>query len=218
MLRNAAIVGLIVASVLLSGCTTLLKQGYYAAVGAQGKFYELQIVDPQVLQDYRAIKVEPFTNDLGTHVPQAVIREVNQNTPAAIQDEHLFYPEGKTLRVTGTIIHYTGKSGMTGAIGSVIGGSEDSVCRVQLLDDVSGQMVGEAICWASVKSAIRRGSGEHGIGVGKAVAKWVERRLPEGVAKARKEELDPKSKTNKQKAKAAEKDEDEDKDEDDDND
>ncbi|MHC4610751.1 MAG: hypothetical protein ACYS7M_10445, partial [Planctomycetota bacterium] len=155
MLRNAALVVLIAAAVALPGCTTLLKQSYYTAVGAQGKFYEVEPVDPQVMQTYRAIELEPFTNDLGGRVPQEVVREINANTPKAIVEEYLFYPDGKALRVTGTIIHYTGKSGMSGAIGSVISGAQDSVCRVQLLDDASGQMVGEAICWGSVKSALR---------------------------------------------------------------
>ncbi|MHC4067451.1 MAG: hypothetical protein ACYSUI_23515, partial [Planctomycetota bacterium] len=100
MLRNAALMVLIAAAVALSGCTTLLKQSYYTAVGAQGEFYEVQQVDPQVMQTYRAIEFEPFTNDLGGHVPQEVVREINANTPKAIAEEYLFYPDGKALRVT----------------------------------------------------------------------------------------------------------------------
>ena len=191
MFRNAALLTLIAGIGPLCGCSTILKQTYHTAVGAQGKFYELEKVDPAVLETYRAVKVEPFTNALAAHIPPEVVGTINANMPRVIAEEGLFYPDGKLLRVTGSIIHYTGKSGLTGAVGSTIGGSQDSVCRVQLLDDASGKLIGEAICWGSVKSALRRGAEEQGIGVGKAVAKWVSRRLPEGVAEQRRQELAP---------------------------
>jgi hypothetical protein len=174
----------------LAGCAgTAVKQGLYAVMGAQGEFYELEVVDPMKLATYRAVRVEPFGNDLGERVPSEVVTEVNRQTPKTIAKASLFYPAGKTLRVTGRIIHYTGRSGLEGSVMSVIGGSEDCVCRVQLLDDQTGARVGEAVCWGVVKSAIRRGSEELGIGVGKGVAKWLRKRLPEVEIERRQAEL-----------------------------
>jgi len=174
----------------LSGCTTAAKQAFYTAVGAQGKFYELKAVDPNLLASYRSIRVDPFTNELGQRVPRAVVTEVNDQTPKAIADSALFYPEGKPLRVRGTIIHYTGRSGLKGSAMSVIGSSEECVCRVQLLDGDSDDLIGEAVCWGAVKSAVRRGSGELGIGVGKGVAKWIRKRLPEEEKERRRADLE----------------------------
>ena len=173
----------------LSGCGTLVKQGVHTVLGAQGKFYEIEVVDPAVLATYQSIQIEPFSNELGRRVPAEVVREVNENTPQTVDAAHLFYPNGKRLRVKGRIVHFTGRSGLVGAVGSVISGAEDCVCRVELLDDASGERIGEAVCWAVVKSALRRGADEFGEGVGKGVASWLERRLPEDVVKARREEL-----------------------------
>jgi hypothetical protein len=173
-----------------TGCKTAIKQAYYTAVGAQGKFYEVRTVDPDVLATYQCVRVDPFTNELGERVPPEVIAEVNDHTPKTIAKSGLFYPEGKTLLVEGKIIHFTGKSGLMGSVGSVIGGAEECVCRVRLLDGESRELVGEAVCWGVVKSAVRRGAGELGIGVGKGVSKWISRRLPEEVKEARKRGLE----------------------------
>ncbi len=175
----------------LGGCTTALKQAYYTAVGAQGKFYELKLVEPSVLATYRSIRVEPFTNELGERVPPEVIAEVNDHTPEAIAQSALFYPEGKLLVVKGAIVHYTGRSGLKGSVMSVVGSAEECVCRVRLLDGDSGDLVGEAVCWGAVKSAVRRGSDELGTGVGKGVTKWISKRLPEEEKERRRADLEP---------------------------
>ncbi len=64
------------------------------------------------------------------------------------------------------------------------------VCRVQLTDADSGKQIGEAVCWGEVKSAVRRGSGEFGIGVGKGVAEWISERFSKEERKARQEALE----------------------------
>lgn len=176
--------------VLLNGCTsTVAKQAIYTVMGAQGKFYELESVDPYLLASYRRVEVERFTNELGERVPPAVVAEVNIQTPKALTESALFYPDGKTLHVRGKIIHYTGRSGLKGSVMSVVGSGEECVCRVQLLDGESGDLVGEAVCWGVVKSAVRRGSGELGTGVGKGVLKWISKRLPEEEKERRLAEL-----------------------------
>jgi hypothetical protein len=173
----------------LSGCSVAAKQAFYTVVGAGGKFYETSVVNPRLLATYRSIRVDPFTNELGQRVPPEVIAEVNERTPEVIAESALFYPEGKLLRVTGRIIHYTGRSGLQGSVMSVVGSAEECVCRVQLLDGDSGDLVGEAVCWGTVKSALRRGSEELGTGVGKGVCKWIRERLPEDEKERRHAEL-----------------------------
>lgn len=174
----------------LAGCTTAAKQAYYAVRGAAGKFYEIQVVDPYALASYESVRVERFTNELGDRVPAGVIAEVNEQTPMALAESNLFYDQGKLLRITGRVIHFTGRSGLVGSVSSVVGGPEECVCRVQLLDGESGAMIGEAVCWGSVKSAVRRGSGELGAGVGKGVSKWIRERLPDEIKEARRAKLE----------------------------
>ncbi|MCP4591433.1 MAG: hypothetical protein GY842_11860 [bacterium] len=170
-----------------SGCTTALKQAYYGVRGAAGKFYEVKVVDPNVLAGYESVDIKPFTNGLGPRVPSSVMLEVNDDTPRIITESSLFSSGDRVLRVSGTVIHYTGKSGLMGSVGSVIGGAEECVCRVQLHDDATEELIGEAVCWGSVKSAVRRGAGELGIGVGKGVCAWLSERLPPDVKSQRRD-------------------------------
>jgi hypothetical protein len=193
MLRRT-ILGVFVASMLMTtGCSTLLKQGYYAAVGAGGSFYELKVVDPQKLAEYKSVTVKPFSNSLGPCVPAEVMAEVHRSAPQRLAESHLFYPTGKKLRVEGTVIHYTGKNGIVGAASALLG-SEACVCRVQLYDDASNTMIGEGVCWGTVKSMVRRGAEEFGVGVGKGLCAWFKKRLPEAELKKREEDLKPKDK------------------------
>lgn len=191
-MKRSGLMTLLTAAALGStGCTTMLKQGYYAVRGAEGSFYELEAVQPAVLASYRALRVEPFENELGVHVPGDVVTQVRNSVPTILASENLFYPSGNELRVTGRIIHYTGRSGLPGAAMSVVSGGETCVCRVQLLDAETGERLGEAVCWGEVKSALRRGASEFGTGVGKGVAAWFKERMPKDVAEARRAELKP---------------------------
>ena len=190
MFRNVVYLALAGATLGSSGCSTAIKQALYTTMGAEGKFYEVQVVNPSVLSGYQSVRVEPFANALGKRVPPDVVAGVNQNAPKTVTEARLFQPTGRLVRVTGTIIHFTGRSGLDGAIGSVIGGDEECVCRVQLLDGESGELIGEAICWGVVKSAVRRGPEEMGVGVGRGVVKWLEERLPDEVKKTRRQDLE----------------------------
>jgi hypothetical protein len=186
MILRTYITALTLAAALVSGgCTTALKQAYYGMRGAGGSFYEVRVVDPEVLASYESLDVQPFTNDLGPRVPDEVMRAVNRDVPRVLSESSLFSPGGKLLSVKGRVVHYTGASGLTGAIVSVIGSAEECVCRVELRDAETGDVVGEAVCWGSVKSAFRRGAEEFGVGVGKGILAWLERRLPEHVREAR---------------------------------
>ncbi len=188
MFKRTTLCVFVAAMLMTTGCSTLFKQGYYAAVGASGSFYELKVVDPQKLAEYKSVTIKPFTNDLGACVPNDVIAEVHRETPRVLSEAAVFYPDGKKLRIEGRIIHYTGKNGIVGAASALLG-EEACVCRVQLYDDSSNDMIGEGVCWSTVKSMVRRGATEFGVGVGKGVAHWIKKRLPEEEFKKRQEDL-----------------------------
>ncbi len=187
--RYGSAVVLLGALLLSTGCkSTLFKQGYYALRGAKGSFYELKDVNPAALAEYESVRVGAFTNDLGLHVPGEVVSEVNRNVPLVLKKE-LFFDEGKRLRVQGRIVHFIGNSGSRGALKAIISGDDVCVCRVELRDDETDALIGEAMCWGEVKSAIRRGADEFGEGVGKGVARWIKDRLPREIYEQRREAL-----------------------------
>jgi hypothetical protein len=180
MMRRVVILAAFTAAVMMStGCTTLIKQGYYGVTGAKGEFYELTPVKPLELAKYKSLTFAPFTSDIGPRVPSEVVREVNRTMPERVAGSHLFYPSGTPqLRVTGSVIHYTGAGGVVGAVSSIISSDDVCVCRVQLTDAQTGALVGEGVCWGAVKSAVRRGASEYGDGVGKGVNEWLTKRMP----------------------------------------
>jgi hypothetical protein len=118
-----------------------------------------------------------------------VLGEINDHILPTLLEADLFYPGGKTLLITGKIMHYTGESGLKGTISSVVGGADECVCRVQLRDADSREPIGEAMCWGEVKSALRREAKEYGRGVARGITKWLEERLPEEERERREEEL-----------------------------
>lgn len=170
------------------GCVTAAKQAFYGVTGSQGSFYEIQVADPQVLAQFDRIRVEPFGNELGAHVPAKVIAQLQRQTADELADSELFDGDGRELVVRGSVVHFTGQSGLVGSIDSVVGGGDVCVCRIRLVDGANGQTVGEGVCWGEVKSAIRRGSKEYGEGVARGLIRWIKDRLPDEARRARRRE------------------------------
>lgn len=179
MVRTLMMIGMAVATAASTGCITAAKQAYYGVTGSKGSFYETRVVDPQTLARFDSVRVEPFGNTLGPHVPSSVVSQIEPETARELEKEELFQGQGRELVVRGSVIHFTGQSGLGGSVGSVIGGGDACVCRIQLVDGSTGEMVGEGVCWGEVKSAVRRGSSEYGEGVGKGLTRWLEERLSE---------------------------------------
>lgn len=179
MVRISVLIGMAAAAMASTGCFTAAKQAYYGVTGSKGSYYETRVLDPQTLSRFGSVRVEPFGNSLGPHVPASIVSQIEPETSRELEEAALFHGDGGELVVRGSVIHYTGESGLGGSIGSVIGGGDACVCRIQLVDGVTGQSVGEGVCWGEVKSAIRRGSSEYGEGVGKGLVRWLEKRLPD---------------------------------------
>lgn len=171
-----------------TGCGTVIKQTYYGITGATGSYYELNVVDASELASYRSFTTAPFDNALGDHVPPAVMIQIDQQVPAYLRQSALYSPDGRKIRITGTVMHFTGETGLDGAISTILGG-QTCVCRVKLLDDETGELIGEAMCWAEIKSVARQDVKEFGIGVGRGIVKWLEDRLGEQRVKARRAEF-----------------------------
>lgn len=172
-----------------TGCSVAAKQALYTVMGASGKFYEVKVVDPEVLATFRSLRVEGMVNDLGEHLPVEVIEALNENTPTMLAKSRLFFPQGKQLVVKGKVIHFTGQSALLGSVSALIGGREECACRMQLVDGESGEVIGEAVCWGVVKSALRRGPEELAIGVMKGIEGWIHERMPKEERDRRRQEL-----------------------------
>ena len=63
-MRKWIMISLAVLFLAATGCSTAAKQAYYGVKGAKGEFYELKVLDQDVMVTYKAIRFEPFTNEL----------------------------------------------------------------------------------------------------------------------------------------------------------
>ena len=181
MTRRCIFVGLMALALPTAGCSTVAKQAYYGVRGAQGEYYELKGIESGALAGYQSVRVAPFKTDLGDYLPVDVITAMAEEVPRAIESAHLFFPDGKRLTIEGTVIHYTDGSF----------GGQECVCRVRMLDGDSGALLGEAVCFGVIKSAVRQGAEQLAVGVGEGIVEWIEEVLPEDDLERRREALAP---------------------------
>lgn len=174
-----------------SGCSRGLKEAAYGITGSSGRPVYLSGNKSQVsgvTHKYGGFEYEPFTNDIGALCPPAFLAAL----PGAL-DEELRYrdrslsetltfkekeelgyflvgPIDKKLRISGRVIQYdTGTN-----IDKILGPMQEAVCRVQIYDAQSGNLLVEANCVARAKSSVRNGPQELAEGIAKAVKKMLE--------------------------------------------
>jgi hypothetical protein len=164
------VVLVLVLAVAASGCTTVAKEVYYTARGAQGKCLEVEEVGS--LARYDSFKVERFSNELGANVPPAIGRLLPEKISEQILQETTLRASGEeTLTIRGSIVYVDLQGVGSGAISPM----EQVVCHVQLVDD-SGDVLGWAAI-AGVNKSRARGAaaGEEELcdGMGKGIVLWL---------------------------------------------
>ena len=146
-----------------------IKEGVYGATGASGRARSIQSVKVN-LANYDAVKVEKFSDDtqgLGNTAFLAAIPE--RVTEQIVTKTYMERQGGKVLRITGRLINYD--TGTT--TDKIAGPMEQAICRVQLIDAASGDVLGIASCDARAKSSVRKGPEELADGMGKGIADWI---------------------------------------------
>jgi hypothetical protein len=188
MTRALKIASILALASLFAGCSRGISEGVYAFTGSSGKSTLIQ-GDPAkvalLTQQYGTVKVEPFSNDVGNRCPDQFLNEL----PLAIQKELLYRdpsvkeslsgkkaeelgpfftgPAEKVLVIKGKVIQYD----IGGVVDKVSGPLDEAICRVQLVDEASGELLAEANLTGRVKSSVRTGPAELAKGVGKAIKK-----------------------------------------------
>ena len=152
------------------GCVgRAIREGVYGSTGAVGRARSIESVKVN-LADYDAVKVENFLDDtqgLGNAAFLAALP--GKVTEQIVTKTYLERQGGKVLRVSGRLINYdTGTT--TDKIASPM---EQALCRVELIDAASGDVLGIASCDAKAKSSIRKGPEELAEGMGKIIADWI---------------------------------------------
>ena len=113
-MRRATVV-LVALAVLSSGCTTVAKEVYYTARGAEGKCLEVEKVGS--LAQYDSFTVERFGNELGGNVPLAVPRLLPEKIAEQILKETTLMATGeRPLTISGTIVYVDMQGVGSGAI------------------------------------------------------------------------------------------------------
>jgi hypothetical protein len=187
-LVNVIMVMAVVLTCAAGGCSHALKEGVNVVTGSSGKISLIQGSQEKVGQlayDYGSVKVEPFTSDVGDKCPQAFLdqlpgaiegqlhyrtRSITEKLSKKKEEMGPFFsgPADKQLIIRGRVIQYESGSGVAE---KAIDAMEEAICRIQLVDGASGELIAEANCTGRNKSAIRSGSKELAEGVAKAVQK-----------------------------------------------
>jgi hypothetical protein len=187
-LVNVIMVMAVVLACVVSGCSKGIKEGLYVVTGSSGKVSLIQGSQEKVGQlayDYGSVKVEPFTSDVGDKCPQAFLdqlpgaigeqlryrtRSIKDKLSKKKEEMGPFFsgPADRQLIIRGRVIQYESDESVTD---KAMGSMEEAICRVQLVDGASGELIAEANCTGRDKSAIRGGSKELAEGVAKAIQK-----------------------------------------------
>ena len=153
----------------VAGCSRVIKESYYGATGATGRFQALQSVTVN-LADYDGFLVESFSDGMEGQGNMAFLSVVQHKVGEQIAKKTYLSAGGtKILQISGKLIQYD-----TGSTTEKIAGPmEEAICSVKLIDRASGTVLGTANCTGRAKSSVRKGPEELGEGVGKAIASWI---------------------------------------------
>lgn len=176
---------------LLAGCSRGIKEGFYGITGSSGKIVLIQGDEADIRQladRYGSVTVEPFTNDIGQACPPEFLSALPDSIAEQLryrsasfgerikgkddEDQGPFFtgPADKSLLISGRVIQYE-----TGDLaGKALGPMEEAICRVQVHDGQTKNILAEANCTGRVKSSIRTGANEMAQGVAKAMRKMLQ--------------------------------------------
>ena len=155
---------------LSTGCVSRgLKEGLYAVTGSSGHYILLtgrESQCEQLTRRYGTVQVGSIANDIGPVCPSLFISELPPSIQAQLQyrndsdkeDNIPFFrgPKDNKLLISGSVIHYdTGK-----LLDQIVGPMEEAICRLQIRDAKSNDLLAEANFVSRAKSSVRKGPEE----------------------------------------------------------
>ena len=176
---HLALPGLVMAMA-VSGCTTFIKEGAGAAMGAKGAYMPIQPIGStkadRPLAVYQRFELGKITDDIGGKTPPSLL----EHLPGAFAEEigKAKLPnqtDGKTMLIRGVIIHYESAS----TLGAAIGPLEEVVVRTEFVDKDSGKVLGTGNCIGRTTNRVNLGVKKKAEGLARAFVKWIKARYPE---------------------------------------
>jgi hypothetical protein len=103
--------------VLLSGCTTALKQAYYEIRGAKSKIIPVRDLQENALLECRSFRFEPVTTTVGDRICPPELRHAWDRHAAELASElREFYPGGDPgLLIASEILYFQKKGLLSGS-------------------------------------------------------------------------------------------------------
>lgn len=176
MVRNkiTAGLGLVWALTIGSGCQQIFVGGAVSEIrGGSGHLVVIRRPSAADLLEYRNIRVERVVNEMGQALPAYATAEIRQAYVKAVTRKGLFtLTSGNppaTLVLQVSVIHYQS----SGSISKLLGGFNQLICRVRLVDGATGRTLGEANCMGLSKALARSGIEELADGSAKALRRWL---------------------------------------------
>jgi len=169
------------AAILLGGCvSTAIKESVGIARGAQGTFTEIkppaESKDARPFGLYRRFELGRITDDFGGRVPDGFLGMLRRAFSEQIEASGLPNdPAGKTLVINGRIVYYESE----GMVGVAIGPLEEVVCRAELIDKDTGQVLATGVCVGRTTERVNLGVKKKAEGLAKAFVAWIKHRYPE---------------------------------------
>jgi|GEM_PF-1526055 len=160
--------------VLAGGCTTGIKEGIHTVRGASGKTTVISGGDVlgRLAKDYGGVKVETFVNEVGqvcsedflAALPGTIEQELRYR-PRSLTDKlkgkekgelgpFFTGPAERTLVIRGRVMQYD----VEGLSDRLLGPLDEALCRVQMVDASSGQVLAELNAVGRVRSRVRTGA------------------------------------------------------------
>ncbi len=164
-----------------TGCVgTAIREAGGAVFGASGTYMQLHPLaadrKTKTLGAYTRFELGAVTDGIGGKMPGGLVSYLSGEFSAEVRDARL--PDndtGKTLIVRGTIIYYESSS----TVGFALGPLEEAICRTELVDKSTGQVLGVANCVGRTKAASNSGVKSKASGLAKAFVKWIESGFPD---------------------------------------
>jgi len=164
----------------LAGCSQAIGEGVALYRGAGGSVTPLTgesaSVENKPLAGYTGFELGTFTDDMGGNVPAGLFQDLPPAFKKLLAEKRIPNTGGKTLLVTGRVLHYEDSS----VVGMALGPVEFVVARVTFADQTTGQVVGTANCVGQTKKRVNVGVRKKAQGLAKAIVKWIDERFPDG--------------------------------------
>ena len=178
---NGLVFCLLIGPILLSqGCMSrAIGEGAEKTLGPKGAYWEVSPLgaakDHRALAGYQNFALGQVTNAVGNNLPPDFISMFQSEFAKRIADSKLPHnPGGKTAVFNVTIVHYE-KADMTD---NVLGPLEQVVARVELVDQGSNQVLGQATAIGRTGKSVGLGTEWKAWGLSRALIKWAEDYYP----------------------------------------